>query len=191
MKKTLIGVLAAVAVLATTVSPAGAHHRSQPENVVAAVIGASGEPGTFDNRSRDYDLLREAVIAGGLVDALVAADGITVFAPNDRAFMRLARSLGWDGKGEADAFAFIAENVPSDLLVAVLTYHVVPDTLKWRDILSRQSVGTLQGNEIEIRYGRLGDQDPDFKDPRVIWPKISTGNGVIYTIDRVLLPADI
>ena len=51
---------------------AGQATASQPDTVVDAVIGASGTEG-FDHNGNDYDLLREALVATGLVGAVAEA----------------------------------------------------------------------------------------------------------------------
>ena len=54
--------------------------------------------GDFDSNKRDYDILLNAVVTADLADALADPDAeLTLFAPNDTAFYRLARDLGYKG----------------------------------------------------------------------------------------------
>ncbi len=76
--------------LCTISTPASA------QGTIVDIVSQSG--GTFDTDYFDYDILLNAVITAELVDALAddTAD-LTVFAPNDLAFVRLARDLGYTG----------------------------------------------------------------------------------------------
>jgi len=75
-----------------------------------------------------------AVVTAGLDGALAdPAASLTVFAPNDRGFVRLARDLGFEGRGEEEAWLFLVDALaalgggdPIPVLTDVLLYHVVP-----------------------------------------------------------------
>ena len=85
----------------------GQHSPIPTDNIVDVVL-ASG--GAFDNDYTDFDILLNAVQTAGLVDALAAVDAdLTVFAPNDAAFVRLARDLGFRGFDETGAFSAIVD----------------------------------------------------------------------------------
>lgn len=191
MKKAVVSILVAVLAAAGLVSPSAA--QDEPANVVEAVIGASGDPGTFDKDRLDFDILREAVIALDLVDALVAADGITVFGPRDSAFRTLARELGCSHCNERRTFEFIANNVPADVLTSVLLYHVSPRQLTIANVKGRKFVPTLLG--VPIRKHRnvvtLPDYEPDLRNAIMTGVQVQTGNGNIIALNRVMLPADL
>ncbi|MBT8081689.1 MAG: fasciclin domain-containing protein, partial [Gammaproteobacteria bacterium] len=116
--------LAASLVLPLT---ATAGHHSQ---TITGIVAASG--GEFDDNERDFDILLNAVIAADLAGALDNPDAdLTVFAPNDRSFMRLARNLGYKGGNEGKAYDFIVAALtdlsggdPIPLLKNILLYHV-------------------------------------------------------------------
>ena len=59
-------------------------------------------------------------------------------------------------------------------------------------MLTTTTFPTLQGGTI-VRHGfTLQDKDPDVRDPNLTLPlQVRASNGIIHTIDRVLLPADI
>jgi serralysin len=199
--RTLVAGLAvgATALLATA-STAGA--TSTPatgtERTIWSVVDASGNG--FDRRGWDYDVLEAAVRAAGLDGALAAPGGLTVFAPNDAAFVRTARALGYTGWDEAGAFGHIAgalDGLGGEGLLAnlteILTYHVAPSVLGPIEVLLAGSIPTLQGSTIGVDFITLRDNDPlGLRDPRLTLPiNVRTSNGVIHTIDRVLIPADI
>ena len=87
---------------------------------------------------------------------------MTLFAPNDRAFIRLANDLGYEGSDEAGAFDAIVQTLtllgngdPLPLLTSVLTYHVVDETLFFGELRQLSSVNTVFGENIVPRYNRI------------------------------------
>lgn len=172
------------------------------QTTIADVVADSG--GTFDNNLRDYDILLTALQTASLVSTLDDdTANFTVFAPNDRAFLRLATDLGFTGTDEAGAWLFLVDALttlgngdPVAPLTTVLTYHVSPETVTPFGLIIRTIFGadidTVEGNVIEPFFFFLGDQDPDNATARVAFPlNIQTDNGRIHTINRVLLPLDL
>lgn len=197
MRSFIVAGLAAGALVLTAVPASAEPSTSQMSSreldatVVEVVLAVSGDSG-FDNRSRDFDILREALVATGLVDAVATTDDINVFAPNDRAFKRLARQLGWEGRGEEAAFAFLAENVGVDTIADVLLYHVGTERLSVYDLFRRTDVTTLLGPEVQVRSFRVIDADTDDRNPRITFPwYVPASNGSIVVIDDVLRPIDL
>lgn len=166
---------------------------------IAEALAASGEG--FDANRQDFDILNAALGAAGLTATL--ADGaldVTLFAPTDAAFLRLARDFGYEGRDEQDAFNAIVDTLtslgggnPIPLLTTVLTYHVGTESLTAAEIRGARTIDTLAGEAIEPFGGRLGDLDPTLPDARLLAGRadLETGNGTIQAIDRVLLPADV
>jgi len=179
---------------------ASAHHRQQQsQQTITEIVAESG--GDFDNNSHDYDLLLNAVLTAGLEGALADPDAnLTVLAPNDRAFIRLAKDLGYTGNDEAGAFDAIVAALttlgngdPIPVLTNVLLYHVVPERLSLRDLIYASSISTLLTDAtITPDRLRLIDNEPDVKNPRYVYPvNVRASNGIIQTINRVLIPLDI
>lgn len=169
-----------------------------PTATITDIVSMSG--GEFDRNRNDYDILLNAVVTAGLAETLAAPDlDVTVWAPNDRAFKKLARDLGWQGRGEADAWAYLVDQLtalgegdPIPVLTAVLTYHVTPGVRDAEAVLTTDTFPTLQGGEITRKGLRLIDADPDVKNPKLVNPlDIKASNGIIHTINRVLLPIDL
>ena len=87
-----VAVVAAFA-LAFTASPAHATGGAPGGSIVDVAVAASGG-GTPDANPHDYDILVQAVLATGLAPTLAdTAQQYTVFAPNDRAFLKLVADL--------------------------------------------------------------------------------------------------
>ena len=189
--RTAIGVMGLV--LATFCASAESEGAGYPS--VAAVVASSGEG--FDYNYADFDILLEAVTAAGLVDTLSDPQGsFTVFAPNDFAFVLLARDLGYRGFSEQGAWEFLAANVPLSLLTDVLLYHVAPEELTTLDLLfagyTGQSVPTALGLSFRPSVFGLIDNDPNSPNASVFVPyNVHTGNGIVHTVSRVLRPIDL
>ena len=160
---------------------------------ITDIVLKSGAPSTYDDNMKDYDLLRDAVIAADLAETLATTKGITVFAPNDGAFYRTAMDLGFVGTyDEQEILKFYIESVGIDLIKDILLYHVVPKKI-YASLLKRLSkVDTFL--ELSLNVSRMGkdiclEDKASFEDPKVIKPfDIRAKNGIVHTISRVLVP---
>jgi uncharacterized surface protein with fasciclin (FAS1) repeats len=197
MKKRIRLTVAAVAAtaLVLTAAPAQAHDRGTPPSgtIVDVAVAASGG-GTPDHDSRDYDLLVQAVLATGLDGALAdTSQKYTVFAPDDRAFLRLVTDLtGTAPASEAEALTTITSAFSADQIENILLYHVVAGKkLSPLRVLTARSLTMANGGTVQPRGIKLRDESPQLTDPRLVLRKINiqASNGVIHTIDRVLVPA--
>jgi len=123
-----------------------------------------------------FKTLAAALTAAGLVDTLKGKGPFTVFAPTDEAFAKL-------GKATLDDL-LKPENKAK--LVDILTYHVVPGTVKAAEVIKHSSVATVQGKAIAIKVtdGKVQLNGAS----NVVTTDIVAGNGVIHVIDTVLLP---
>ncbi|MEL7024976.1 MAG: fasciclin domain-containing protein [Pseudomonadota bacterium] len=169
---------------------------------IAGIVAASG--GSFDHNPDDFDLLLTALQIAELDGAVADRDAsLTVLAPNDRAFIRLAKNLGYRGNNEEHAFGVIVEALtqlgggdPIPLLQTVLLYHVLPEALPVKSVLESETLATLAGPTItpNVETRELGDQDDSFRDPKAALSQrknFRAANGFITTINRVLIPADL
>ena len=194
-RKLSIGVAAfATAALVMTASPASAYGGSKPTGSIVDVAVAASGGGTPDGNNRDYDLLVQALVATGL-DATLAdtSTQYTVFAPTDQAFLRLVTDLtGVAPASEAEALTTITSAFSGEQISNILLYHVVPGKkLGPLQVLLSRNLTMANGGTIQPRATTLRDETPSLKDPRlVLWAiNIQATNGVIHTIDRVLVPA--
>ncbi len=121
----------------------------------------------------DFSALVGAVVEAGLVDDLKSLGSVTLFAPNDAAFAALPQSV-------LDAI-----ELDPALLVDVLLYHAVPDTLFAADVLSQAGATTLLGEDLAFSTDGVG---VFINDSQVIGANRAVANGVIHVVDSVLLP---
>lgn len=122
-----------------------------------------------------FETLVTAVQAAGLVDILKGDGPFTVFAPTDEAFAKLP----------AGTVENLLQPENKELLVAILTYHVVPGRIMSADIAGRTAeVETVQGGMLSV------DATDGVKvdDARVVTADVMASNGVIHVIDTVVMP---
>ena len=127
----------------------------------------------------ELSILVEAVVAGGLLDAVAdPAAELTVFAPINQAFLDLLDAIGAEG----------LDDIPTDLLVDVLTYHVVPAVAFAEDLSDGQVLPTLNGAELVVDLTSGVVIDGIGSDATVVNADVAAGLSVVHVIDTVLLP---
>ncbi|MCX2746111.1 fasciclin domain-containing protein [Mangrovivirga sp. M17] len=128
--------------------------------------------------------LVEALTEAGLAETFTQEGNYTVFAPSNAAFDALYSALGVEGPAGVD----------DGTLEAVLTYHVLGNRVYSSDLSDGLTPETLQGSTFIINIGSnvtITDNDPDNADAAVTATDIQATNGVVHTIDEILLPVDI
>ena len=137
--------------------------------------------------SQDHTTLVAAVKAAGLVETLEGPGPFTVFAPTNEAFAKLPA-------GTVDNL-LKPEN--KEMLVKVLTYHVVPGRISGADLMKQIKAGggkatltTVDGETLTAsmngKHIVLMDQKGDSS--MVTIANVYQSNGVIHVVDTVLLP---
>ncbi|MDC6363909.1 MULTISPECIES: fasciclin domain-containing protein [Flavobacteriaceae] len=123
-----------------------------------------------------------------LVSALSGEGPFTVFAPTNAAFSDLLTQL--DGFDSLDDFN--SEQL-QDLLAVILTYHVISGTAATSSDLSNgQTLTTLQGATLTVSTeGGVFIGDATDTPAQVTTANVTTSNGVVHIIDKVLLPQTI
>lgn len=123
-------------------------------------------------------VLTAALKAAGLDTMMMDAGTYTVFAPTDDAFAPVLEKLGVT-KEELLA--------NTDLLKKVLPYHVVGSVVKAADIPYGTDVATVNGATINISDANV-ITDATGGTANITGTDIMATNGVIHTIDAVLMP---
>lgn len=134
-----------------------------------------------------FSSLVAAVTAANPAIAAALSDNdaiLTVFAPTNQAFANLVQTLG------ARDLNDLVSMVGVEALSTILLYHVVDGCAFSNDLADGQRFTTLQGEQIEIDLDKLAIIDrTDMPAPLVAdGLDIRTANGIVHTIDKVLLP---
>lgn len=138
---------------------------SQPTSTSASVA---------ETIARDPNLstLNGLVVKAGLTDTLKAAGPYTVFAPTNAAFKAVpAKTM--------DALA----RDPA-MLKAVLAYHVVPGKVMAGQVKNSKAKTTEGGSLSLAKAGDFVTVD----DAMVETADVVASNGVVHSVDRVLMP---
>jgi uncharacterized surface protein with fasciclin (FAS1) repeats len=146
--------------------------------MLSSVLAQSSNPGTIVDiaaGNKDFSTLVAAVQAAGLVETLSSAGPFTVFAPTNAAFEKLP----------AGTVETLLKPENKETLTSILTYHVVPGTLKAAKVVKRTSIKTAQGGILRIV---VKDGKVMVNNAQVVTTDIVASNGVIHVIDAVLLP---
>lgn len=172
MKVLRKGAFAAIAVVAAlTLSACGSDSEetmdmATEETTAGTIVDVASGAGNFST-------LVAAVTAADLVETLSGEGPFTVFAPTDEAFAALPAGV-LDG-------LLLPEN--KDLLIQILTYHVVSGMVMAADVTDGD-VATVEGSTIML--GTMGGVTVN--GANVVTADVAASNGVIHAIDAVILP---
>jgi len=124
-----------------------------------------------------FTSLAQALTRANLVDALQGAGPFTVFAPTNEAFDDLLAAIGQTN----------INDVPVSVLEKILLYHVVSGSVMSSQITAGD-VPTLNGETINLTTsGGIMVNGVSVINPF----DVEATNGVIHTINQVLVPSDI
>ncbi|WP_171974788.1 fasciclin domain-containing protein [Leptolyngbya sp. 'hensonii'] len=151
------------------------------------MVPVSDQPQTISQilkRSNSFTILNALLPvadqgqSGGFVSMLDSNGSYTVFAPTDQAFAELP----------AGVVKALVQPENRDLLLQLLSYHVVPRSYMATDIRTGE-LKTSNGAMLTIRPGdSSATATVMVNDASVIKPDIQASNGVIQVIDRVMIP---
>jgi uncharacterized surface protein with fasciclin (FAS1) repeats len=143
---------------------------SQEMSVKDSIVGQLSEDESFS-------VLVQAVKAAGLVETLSGSGEYTVFAPTNEAFAALP----------AGTLEALLQPENRDVLTRILKYHVVLGAANSTEITAGQfktAAGTPVAIDITNGTVQVGNAE-------VIAVDLEASNGVIHTINQVILPPDI
>ncbi len=143
---------------------AASHAHSMKDIVDTAV-----EAGSFNT-------LATALTEAGLVDALKGEGPFTVFAPTDDAFAALPEST----------VESLLKPENREMLVSILTYHVVPGKVMAEQVMGLNAAETLNGQRVDIM---VKDGSVMIDGAQVVMTDVEASNGVIHVIDSVIMPS--
>ena len=150
---------------------------SAPAPYLATVPVADGTIVETAVAAGNFKTLVAAVQAAELVDTLNGKGPFTVFAPTDEAFAKLPKGT----------LEMLLKPENKAKLAAILTYHVVPGSVKAADVVKLKNAATVQGQRVDIKV----DAGKVMVDgANVVATDVACSNGVIHVIDTVILPVD-
>ena len=174
MKKAIAGIAVALVMLSACGSDGSSEDTVVEETGAEATeMTEAGDIVAVASSTDGFSTLVAALTAGGLVETLQGAGPFTVFAPTDAAFAALPAGL-------LDKL-LLPEN--KDVLVAILTYHVVAGMVMSADIMAGD-VPTVEGSSVKLDTG----YGVKVNGATVTTADVAASNGVIHVIDAVIVP---
>ena len=131
--------------------------------------------------SPNHTTLLKALQAAGLADKAKGTGPYTVFAPDNAAFDKLP----------AGTVATLLQPANKKKLAGLLSYHVVSGSVMAADLKDGQVIKTVQGESLTVgvQGGTVTIKDAKGGTATVTQPDIKSTNGVVHSIDTVLMPA--
>lgn len=124
--------------------------------------------------SPNHKTLVDALKAAELVDALANVGPFTVFAPTDEAFSKLP-----EGTLEE-----LTKPENKEKLASILKYHVTTSALSEMMLQNGMTLGMANGGKATIKK----EGDKILINEANILGSVQASNGMVYVIDKVLLP---
>ncbi|HEU5148362.1 MAG TPA: fasciclin domain-containing protein [Chryseosolibacter sp.] len=125
-------------------------------------------------RSDDHKTLVVALKAADYVDALSNAGPFTVFAPTDAAFGLLPEGTV-ESLVKAENKLKLQDILEYHVYVGVIRESMIHGSLTLNQVNGKNVIVTRTGNDIEVNGAK-------------VVATIPASNGIVYVIDRVLLP---
>lgn len=124
-------------------------------------------------RAGSFNTLMNALKTTELLDFLKSSGPFTILAPTDEAFARLP-------DGTLDKLLL---EVP--ILKRILMYHILPGDVRSDDLAEIDEAPTEEGSIVAVSRSNGAVQ---VNDAQVVEMDMLADNGVIHTIDQVLMP---
>lgn len=132
------------------------------------IIDAAKAAGTFK-------ILVQAAEASGWDAKLKGKESYTIFAPTDEAFAKLP----------AGTIENLLKPENNEMLVKILTYHIIKGNVPAEEVMKMNKVKSVQGQEFNI-----SSKDGIWmaNEAVIVKTDIVAANGIIHVIDTVLMP---
>ncbi|MBC7472429.1 MAG: fasciclin domain-containing protein [candidate division SR1 bacterium] len=124
-----------------------------------------------------FSTLVAAVKAAGLVETLSSTGPFTLLAPNNEAFSKIP----------SEVLNKLLLPINKEVLVKILTYHVISGEVDSSAIITMDSADTVEGSSITIATN--GSTVVLNGNTKVLKADIMASNGIIHCIDSVLIPS--
>ena len=144
-------------------------------HVVDAIISPNNSVFSIVVNSDEHTILETAIFEADLDETLDGEGTFTLFAPTDAAFAALP---------EGTLEAVLAD---TELLTSILLYHTLGIAVKSEDLSNNQTVTTLNGQDIIVRFE---DDEIFINDAQITVRDFLANNGRLHIIDAVLLPSN-
>lgn len=183
--------------LAASVTLAAGCQQSETQDDQQAKAQAQGEnaTGATDgniaqalSRSSDLSTFVSAVKTAGLDATMAGSQPYTVFAPNNAAFQKLPEGTA-EGLMQPDQ---------KGQLTTIITHHIVPGVVTAQDLSraiekggGKADVATVGGGNLTASQdgGTIVLTGPGGGQARVMPSDQAQSNGVVHTVDTVLMPS--
>ena len=131
--------------------------------------------------SPDHTTLLQALTAAGLAERAQGAGPYTIFAPTNDAFTKLP----------AGTLESLLKPEAKKQLARILTTHVVQGSFKAADLKDGQTIKTVNGETLTVskQGGSVMIKDAKGGSATVTTPDIQATNGIVHSIDTVLMPS--
>ncbi|MEX2595496.1 MAG: fasciclin domain-containing protein [Salibacteraceae bacterium] len=138
-------------------------------------------------RSASFTTLTSVIQSAELAETLSSEGPYTVFGPTNQAFDKMPRAT-WDD---------LMKPENKEQLRSLLTYHVISGEFMVADVIeaiesnnNSYEVVTVQGDKLTLSLidGNVTIKDANGKTSKVVTADIDASNGVIHTIDTVVMP---
>lgn len=162
---------------ASLITPVAMAQEKVERKPAVVVETTMAEPGTIAAALRDgvtFSILTKAIKATGLEATLGTKGSYTIFAPTDEAFGKLPEGTL--------ATLMLPEN--KEKLRSLVLYHVVPGIFTSSD-LKDGAIKSSNGEKFEIDIERNAIE---VEDSKVAKADLVVNNGVIHSIDKVMVP---
>ena len=181
MKKQAVYLLALAGALALSQQTASAQTMSSATGAATDVASTGKDLAASAGLSANHTTLLKALQAAGLAEQAKGAGPYTVFAPDNAAFDKLP----------AGTLTNLLKPASKKQLAGILSYHVVPGNVLAADLKDGQVVKTVQGESLTVgvQGGTVTLTDAKGGKATVTKADIKATNGVVHSIDAVLLPA--
>jgi uncharacterized surface protein with fasciclin (FAS1) repeats len=125
--------------------------------------------------SKSLSTLVAALKAADLVDTLSGEGPFTVFAPTNAAFAKLPKAT----------LAKLLKPENKEMLKKILTYHVIPSKITSKMLKPSQQVETVEGSKVTVK---VRGKKVMINNATVLKADVAASNGVVHSIDTVIMP---